>query len=52
MNRAVKFKLKNGETVIIRRLCDTDYEPVKKYYAKFNTRSRRKNGVRVSRCAC
>lgn len=36
MNRAIKFKLKNGKEVIIRPLKDTDYEAVKKYYTEFN----------------
>ncbi|MBR1945013.1 MAG: GNAT family N-acetyltransferase [Alphaproteobacteria bacterium] len=36
MNRAVTFKLKNGKIVVIRRLCNTDYEAVKEYYTEFN----------------
>ena len=35
MNRAVNFKLRNGKTVVIRRLRDIDYESVKKYYTEF-----------------
>ena len=37
MNRAIKFKLKNGKVVTIRRLCANDYESIKKYYKEFNS---------------
>ena len=36
MNRAVSFILKNGKTVVIRRLRNTDYDAVKEYYTEFN----------------
>ena len=36
MNRAIKFKLKNGKIVTIRRLCVEDYESIVKYYTEFN----------------
>lgn len=35
MNRAIKFKLKNGKVVTIRRIRGTDYEDVMKYLDKF-----------------
>ena len=35
MNRAIKFKLKNGKFVTIRRIRGTDYEDVMKYLSKF-----------------
>ena len=36
MNRAIKFKLKNGKIVTIRRIRGTDYEDVMKYLDKFS----------------
>ena len=36
MKRTIQFKLKNGKIVLIRRLKDTDYESIKKYYTEFN----------------
>lgn len=36
MKRAIKFKLKNNKIVVIRRLRDTDYEAVVKYYTEFD----------------
>ena len=35
MKRAIKFKLKNGKVVTIRRIRGTDYEDVMKYLSKF-----------------
>jgi len=35
MNRAIKFKLKNGKVVTIRRIRGTDYDDVMKYFEKF-----------------
>lgn len=35
MNRAIKFKLKNGKIVTIRRIRGTDYDDVMKYFRKF-----------------
>lgn len=35
MKRAIKFKLKNGKIVTIRRLRADDYHAVKKYYIEF-----------------
>ena len=34
MNRAIKFKLKNGKVVTIRRVCGTDYDAVVKFFDK------------------
>ena len=36
MNQSVDFILKNGKTVVIRRLRSTDYESVKSYYIEFD----------------
>lgn len=36
MNRAIKFKLKNGKVVTIRRIRGTDYEDVMKFMDKFS----------------
>ncbi len=36
MNRAIKFKLKNGKTVTIRRIRAADYDICMKYMAKFS----------------
>ena len=36
MNQSVSFILKNGKTVVIRRLRNTDYEAVKEYYTEFD----------------
>ncbi len=36
MNRAIKFKLKNGKVVTIRRIRANDYEDVMKYLDKFS----------------
>lgn len=36
MNRSIKFKLKNGKVVTIRRLKPDDYDAIKKYYTEFN----------------
>ena len=35
MNRAIKFKLKNGKIVTIRRLKDDDYDAVTQYFKEF-----------------
>ena len=35
MKRAIKFKLKNGKVVTIRRIRGTDYDAVMKYLEKF-----------------
>jgi len=35
MNRAIKFKLKNGKVVTIRRIRGSDYDDVMKYLEKF-----------------
>lgn len=35
MNRAIKFKLKNGKIVTIRRIRGTDYDDVMKFFDKF-----------------
>ena len=35
MNRSVKFKLKNGKTVIIRRIRGTDYDALMKFFDRF-----------------
>jgi len=35
MKRAIKFTLKNGKVVTIRRIRGTDYEDVMKYFSKF-----------------
>ncbi|MBO7042906.1 MAG: GNAT family N-acetyltransferase [Alphaproteobacteria bacterium] len=35
MNRAIKFKLKNGKVVVIRRTRGTDYEDIMKFLEKF-----------------
>jgi len=35
MNRSVKFKLKNGKVVIIRRVRGTDYDAMMKFFDKF-----------------
>lgn len=36
MNKATKFKLKNGKIVTIRRIRGDDYEDVMKYLDKFS----------------
>lgn len=36
MKRAIKFKLKNGKVVAIRRVRDTDYEAVMTYFETFS----------------
>ena len=36
MNRAIKFKLKNGRTVTIRRIRANDYDACMKYLSKFS----------------
>ena len=36
MNRAIKFKLKNGKLITIRRIRGTDYEDVMKFMEKFS----------------
>ena len=35
MNRAIKFKLKNGKVVTIRRIRGTDYDAMMKFFDKF-----------------
>ncbi len=35
MKRAIKFKLKNGKVVTIRRIRGTDYDDMMKYLEKF-----------------
>lgn len=34
MNRAVRFKLKNGKIVTIRRISETDYDSVMEFFDK------------------
>ena len=35
MNRAIKFKLKNGKEVTVRRICGVDYEVIAKFLDNF-----------------